>query len=192
VPGDLPTPFRGSSDQGHDRRHPPRFPKPSNLDSSESRRPTPSASSGAGSFSTSSDGGHPSRSFRLPPCPAHLIGSPPGERSPPMPPFATRSGEAGQASPATIPPRPAPTLQRDASPLPHLPRRSHGSSSPVIPPFSAPQSARTAAPNAPLIPASLKPIPTSSRGPTHPMHPRCRRSTEYRSHNPLNTNHKEV
>lgn len=55
-----------------------------------------------------------------------------------------------------------------------------------------PVALRPAAPNAPLIPASLKPIPSSPRRPTHPMHPRCRRSTEYRSHKPLNTNHKDV
>lgn len=65
VPGDLRTPFRSSSDPGHDRRHLPRFPKPANLGSSESRRPTPSAPPGAGNFSTSSDGGRPSRSLRL-------------------------------------------------------------------------------------------------------------------------------
>ena len=187
-----PPPFRGSSDPGHARRHPSRFPKPANLDS-PSRvaqlhppRPVPApsplpATAGArpGLYGWRAD-------------PAHLTGNPPGERSPPMPTAPTRSGETWPASPATIPPHPAPTLRRDASRLPRSPTRSNNSSSPVIPPSSEPQPARTAALKASLIPGSLKPIPSSPRGRTHPMHPRCRHKTEYRSHKQLNTNHKDV
>lgn len=100
-----------------------------------------------------------------------------------------RTGAALPASPHLSPALPAPASRSDRH---RRPSHHCFSSRPVcraFPPLPAPQAPCACAPAAVLIPESLELIPPSPRGRTHPMHPRCRRQTEYRSHNPLNTKH---